>query len=62
MDKIVSVDVSVLLQECNRLQKVNEELNNNLRYEQQLRMNVEKELLLLQEELNTKLDNIIGGE
>lgn len=54
MDKMVSVDVSVLIQECNRLQKANETLKNNLRYEQQLRMNVEKELLLLQEELNTK--------
>lgn len=53
MDKIVSVNVSVLLQECNRLQKVNEELKNNLRYEQQLRMSVEKELLLFQEKLNS---------
>ena len=54
MDKMVSVDVSVLLQECNRLRKANKTLWNNLRYEQQLRMNVEKELLLLQEELNSK--------
>ena len=54
MEKMVSVDVSELIQECNRLQKANETLKNNLRYEQQLRMNVEKELLLLQEELNTK--------
>ena len=53
MNKMVSVDVSALVQECNRLQKVNETLKNNLKYEQQLRMNVEKELLLLQEELNT---------
>ena len=53
MNKVVSVDVSALLQECHRLQKVNETLKNNLKYEQQLRMNVEKELLLLQEELNT---------
>ena len=52
--QILSVDVSVLFQECNKLQKANEVLKNNLKYEQQLRMNVEKELLLLQEELNTK--------
>ncbi len=54
MDKMVSVDVSVLIQECNRLQKANEILKNNLEYEQHLRINVEKELLLLQEELNIK--------
>lgn len=53
MNKTVSVDVSALIQECNRLQKANETLKNNLKYEQQLRMNVEKELLLLQEELKT---------
>lgn len=52
MDKIVSVDVSVLIQEYNKLQKANETLKNNLKYEQQLRMNAEKELLLLQEKLN----------
>lgn len=53
-EKVVSVDVSVLLQEYNKLQKAYEVLKGNLKYEQQLRMNVEKELLLLQEELNTK--------
>lgn len=52
--QILSVDVSVLLQEYNKLQKTCEVLNGNLEYERQLRMNVEKELLLLQEELNTK--------
>ena len=53
MDKqILSVDISVLIQEYNKLQKAYEELRSNLKYEQQLRMNVEKELLLLQEELN----------
>ena len=41
MDKqILSVDISVLLQEYNKLQKAHEVLKNNLRYEQQLRMNV----------------------
>lgn len=55
MDKqILSVDVSVLIQEYNKLQKAYKELKSNLKYEQQLRINVEKELLLLQEELNTK--------
>ena len=55
MDKpILSVDVSVLIQEYNKLQKAYEELKSNLKYERQLRINVEKELLLLQEELNTK--------
>lgn len=55
MDKqILSVDISVLIQEYNKLQKAYEVLKNNLKYEQQLRMNVEKELLLLKEELNTK--------
>ena len=55
MDKqILSVDVSVLIQEYNNLQKAYKELKTNLKYEQQLRINVEKELLLLQEELNTK--------
>ena len=55
MDKqILSVDVSVLIQEYNKLQKVCETLKSNLEYERQLRMSVEKELLLLQEELNTK--------
>ena len=53
-EKVVSVDVSVLLQEYNKLQKAYEVLKGNLQYEHQLRMNVEKELLLLQEELNTK--------
>lgn len=52
MDKTISVDVSVLIQEYDRLQKINETLKNNLKYEQQLRINVEKELLLLQEELS----------
>lgn len=55
MDKqIVSVDVLALMQEYNKLQKAYEALKNNLKYEQQLRINVEKELLLLQEELNAK--------
>ena len=55
MDKqILSVDVSALIQEYNQLQKVCKTLKSNLKYERQLRMNVEKELLLLQEELNTK--------
>ena len=55
MDKqILSVDVPVLIQEYNKLQKSYEVLRNNLKYEQQLRMSVERELLLLQEELNTK--------
>lgn len=55
MDKqILSVDVPVLIQEYNKLQKSYELLRNNLKYEHQLRMNAEKELLLLQEELNTK--------
>ncbi len=54
MDKRVSVDVSVLIQECNKLHEVNEMLKNDLRYERQLRLSVERELFLLQEELNTK--------
>ena len=55
MDKqILSVDVSVLIQEYNKLQKAYETVKSNLKYEQQLRINVEKELLLLQEELSTK--------
>lgn len=55
MDKqILSVDVPVLIQEYNKLQESYEVLRNNLEYEQQLRMSVERELLLLQEELNTK--------
>lgn len=54
MDKRVSVDVSVLIQEYNRLQKANETLKNNWEYEKQLRIDIEKELFLLQEELNTK--------
>ena len=55
MDKsILSVDVPVLLQEYSKLQKAYEVLEGNLRYERELRMSVEKELLLLQEELNTK--------
>ena len=55
LDKqILSVDISVLIQEYNKLQKAYETLKNNLKYEQQLRMNVERELLLLQEEIDTK--------
>ncbi len=55
MDKqILSVDIPALIQEYNKLQKAYETLKTNLKYERQLRMNIEKELLLLQEELSTK--------
>ena len=54
MDKqILSVDVSVLIQEYNKLQQSYNVLKNNLKYEQHLRMNAEKELLLLQSKIET---------
>ena len=53
MDTKVSVDISMLIRQYNELQKSCETLKSNLKYEQQLRMNLEKELLLLHEKLNS---------
>ena len=51
---MLSVDISVLIQEYNKLQKVCETLKGNLEYERQLRKNAEKELLF--ETLNDVLE------
>jgi len=51
MDTKVTVNVPALIQEYNNLQQAYETLNSQLLYEQQLRRDVERELLLLQEKV-----------